>query len=218
TARPPQAGELVGRFGGAGVVEVADEMRRIDGGQAPGGGDLRQGITQVCRAPEVVRQEAPCLIQVAAWANVEMPGPVAARQRRRLVPVILRLVESQQGAPAGLEVEEAVGRIEQGSPDLEGGVSLVSVGPVVLKDRQQRAGVHEQGSEPAGFQRTRAAQTDAFEVRRELRLEQLELGRGTNAGHLGRSAGTGRRLYAFGATCDPDEGSRMSPLGEISVV
>src|SRR6185312_11052541 len=74
TARLPQAGELVGRFGGAGVVQVADEMWRIDGGHAPGGGDLGQGITQVCRAPEVVRQEASCLIQVAARADVEMPG------------------------------------------------------------------------------------------------------------------------------------------------
>ena len=136
-ARLAQARELIGRFGCAAEIEVPDEVRRIDVADAPRSQFLRANRPETRCARRLGRQKPTCLVQVAARVNLEVPGPVAPGQRRGLVPVILGLVEGQQRPAAGLEVEEAVRDIEQGGPDLEGGVDLEGVGPVVLEDGEK---------------------------------------------------------------------------------
>src|SRR4051812_42517004 len=94
--------------------------------------------------------------------------PVALWQRGGLVPVVSRAVEQQVRPLARCKVNEAVGRIRIRDPDLEGRMRLERVGPVVLEDSQERAGMHQKAAETAAFECLAGCGAEALDVRTEL--------------------------------------------------
>ncbi len=109
-------------------------------------------------------------------------------------------MEDEQRAAAGLEIEEAVGDLEQRRPYLEGRVHLERIGPIVLKDGQQRTGVDQEGGIAAGFECPGGPQADPVEVRGEQGIESSGarqdgsvhgVAKGANGGHLGAPAEKG---------------------------
>ena len=161
--RLAQAGDLIGSLRRSPVVELRDEMFRIDRGRSPAE-QLGKGRADEGGAREILGQCRARRVAICAAHDVEARRPVAARHFGRLVPVVHGLMNQQQRLLARGEKHERIRRIGERRPHLEW--RLDAKWQVVIVEEQQRrgAGMHQQGVVPRGSERRSAAFLHDLEV------------------------------------------------------
>ena len=124
-------------------MQVREQAGRVHRAEIPFA-EFRRALADESE-PAVARIEQRArFVRRANHFDVEFARPGAARQVRRLVPVICGLVKHQGRASPGQVVHEAIGRLEQRRPVQEMRVRL-EVRPVVVEEVQSRpAGVDDE--------------------------------------------------------------------------
>jgi hypothetical protein len=100
-----QRRDFVRRLGCAWVVELGNQMLRVDRSGAPAQ-KFGKGRTDESGSRQILWQGGVRGVPVRAADNVESLRPVVARQFRRLVPVVHRRMQQQQRLPAWREEHE----------------------------------------------------------------------------------------------------------------
>ena len=135
--RPPHALEFVGRLDRAVVMQLVQQPRRVGGRESPVG-EAGLPLADEGDASSVESEQVARAVRVPQHLETEFTQPRSARQRRRLVPVVGRLVEAQDRLLPGNVADEALLQGGQGHPVLE-----MRVGPervrVVVEERESGA-------------------------------------------------------------------------------
>ena len=161
--RLAQAGDFIGGLRRSPVVELRDEMFRIDCARSPAK-QLGKRRADERGAREILRQRRARRGAVRAAHDVEARRPVVVRHLGRLVPVVHGLVDQQQRLLARGEKHEGIRRVGERRPHLEW--RLDAKWQVVIVEEQQRwsAGVHQQGVVARRFERRSTAFLHDLEV------------------------------------------------------
>ena len=165
-----QAGNLVGRLRGARVVELCDQMLGIDGARVPSATSSGKGAPMnAVRDRSLGKRRARGLAAGAAH-DVEGRRPVRVRHRRRLVPVVDRLVDQQQRLLAGREEHERIRRVGERRPHLERRLRAKRQVVIVEEQQRRRARVQQQRVVAGGRRaRRRCASSRPRDGRRKAR-------------------------------------------------